>query len=168
MALTDPILVVDEMDNPIGSAPMQEVRQQGLIHRIARVMVEDSSGSVLLQKRAEKLLWPNCWDNSAAGHVDDGEDYLTAAKRELFEEIGVKAEDLEEVGVYYTEGKIGENILKRFNGVFRLVTNDVPMPVSNDEVTEVRWFTVPEVKEFIRTNPDKVTDGLVEVFERYY
>jgi isopentenyl-diphosphate delta-isomerase type 1 len=168
MALTDLILVVDEQDNPIGNETMEKVREQGLIHRIARIMVEDPSGRLLLQKRTAKLLWPNCWDNSAAGHVDANEDYLTAAKRELFEEIGIKASELEELGIYFTDTTQGTNTLKRFNAVYRLVTDSAPTDVQNDEVAEVKWFTRNEIRDLIQKHPDQVTDGLIDVMQRYY
>ena len=32
---------------------------------------------------------PGVWDSSAAGHLDAGEDYATAARRELQEELGI-------------------------------------------------------------------------------
>lgn len=46
----------------------------------------------LLQKRAEdKDSFPGCWDAATTGHIDAGEDPISAAIRELGEEIGVKA-----------------------------------------------------------------------------
>lgn len=48
---------------------------------------------VLLQKRgADKESYPSCYDAACTGHVDAGEDYLTAAVRETKEEISIKSE----------------------------------------------------------------------------
>lgn len=46
----------------------------------------------LLQKRDDaKDSYPGCFDAASTGHIDAGEDPITAAIRELSEEIGVKA-----------------------------------------------------------------------------
>lgn len=169
MAITDLVDIVDENDQVIGTKTIQEVREKGYIHRIARIMVENQLGDkILLQKRTAKLLWPNCWDNSAAGHVDAGEDYTTAAKRELFEELGIKADSLEEVDTYFTDVVINGHRLKRFNRLYKLKYEDTPTNFGRDEVAGVKWLFIPEVEEFIKNYPDQVTDGLVDVMSRYY
>src|SRR5580765_8819639 len=114
-----PIQIVDENDQPTGSATKEEAWQGGLYHRIVRVMVEDEAGNILLQKRTEtKETYPGCWDNSAAGHVDAGEDYETAALRELAEELGITGYSLIEQRYYQTHGKHLGKKLNRFNKIF--------------------------------------------------
>lgn len=168
MAVTDLVDVVDEDDKVIGKALIQEVRSKGLIHRIARVMVENPQGQILLQKRTQKLLWPNCWDNSAAGHVDAGEDYITAARRELFEEIGIENAELKEVGNYFTDVVVGPDILKRFNQLYKVVIDFTPTNLEESEVSEVKWFDIEDVKKLMQEHPEQVTDGLVDVMEKFY
>jgi isopentenyldiphosphate isomerase len=133
-------------------------------------MVEDESGNnVLLQKRSlNNQLYPGRWDNSAAGHVDDGEDYLTAAKRELFEEIGIKTDDLVEVGKYYNSTKAGDFTLNQFNKVYKFVTKDTPCKLQKKEVSEVKWFSIIELKKLVKESPELCTNGVIEVVERFY
>lgn len=168
MGLQDLVVIVDENDQPIGTDTIENARKQGSIHRIARVMVENPKGQILLQKRSAKLTWPHCWDNSAAGHVDEGEDHLQAAKRELFEEIGVSADNLEEIGKYFTDVTNQYGTLKRFNSVYKLVIDYTPTKLQPSEVAKVKWFDVDEAKQLIQEQPEKVTDGLVDVINRYY
>lgn len=165
-----PIQIVDEHDKPVGSEKMYLAQEQGLIHRIVRIMVEDEQGRLLLQKRSQKMKrWPNCWDNSAAGHVDEGEDYITAAKRELLEEIGIRRTDLEEIDTYYTDRPLNDiPHLRRFNRLYKTVAEEDEAVIDDDEVAEVRWLAVEEVKKLIKEHPDQVTDGLADVIERYY
>ena len=64
------ILVVTETDEPLQEFPKKQVWQKGLLHRIARVMLEDERHRILLQKRSLNVdVFPGCWDHSAAGHV---------------------------------------------------------------------------------------------------
>ncbi len=164
------IQIVDENDQPVGAATGSEAWTNGLIHRIARIMVEDLRGRVLLQKRSSNsTLYPSCWDNSAAGHVDEGESYEIAANREASEEIGLKNVKLEAIGYYRSSDHYQNKILNRFNKVYRVVIDpDTIFKVDPGEVSEVRWFTIDEVKKLIADHPDQVTDGILQVFENFY
>lgn len=169
MATEKLITIVDENDEPISSATIFEARQNGLIHRIVRIMVEDSTGLILLQKRSQNMeSYPGCWDHSAAGHVDSGEGYLSAARRELFEEIGIRAESLIEIDTYFSENKSGGQVIKRFNRLYRFVSISESIKLQKSEVEEVKWFTLDEIKRLIKDSRDSVTDGLEYVISRYY
>jgi 8-oxo-dGTP diphosphatase len=64
--------------------------------RIAVVFLVDARGHVLLQHRDEHApRAPNQW-GMVGGHVEDGEDYDEAMRREILEETGIEiaAEDL--------------------------------------------------------------------------
>jgi isopentenyl-diphosphate delta-isomerase type 1 len=169
MAITDIVQVVDDKDSPIGSASIQVVWDKNLIHRISRVMLENSKGQILLQKRAViKPTYPNCWDNSAAGHVDANESYFDAAKRELAEELGIVDLDLIEIGYYYSESSDGKRHFRRFNKAYKAFTDITPNNLQKEEVSGVRWFNIEEVKKIISEQPDEVTGGLKQVIERFY
>lgn len=83
--------IVDAEDKVIGQAPRSRCHgDPTLVHRVAHVLVFDHDGRLLLQKRsATKDVQPGKWDTSVGGHLDPGEDYLSAAVREMREELGV-------------------------------------------------------------------------------
>lgn len=84
------LAIVDEHDEVIGSKARREIHSQGLRHRAVHILVFDPDGRVCLQKRSlSKDVNPGAWDTSAAGHVDFGETYESAALRELMEELGI-------------------------------------------------------------------------------
>jgi isopentenyldiphosphate isomerase len=169
--MSAPILIVDENDQPVGSATKQDAWRHGLKHRIVRIMIEDGRGSVLLQMRApDKDIYPSCWDNSVAGHVDEGEDYDTAAYRELEEEVGITGKKLIEVGIYPHNETVDDKIFNQFNKVYKLTMN-VPLSefrLEEGKITSVKWLTIPEAKKLVRDHPDQVTGGFKSVIERYY
>lgn len=161
MAGSDLIQIVDENDQVIEVATRADAQAKGLFHRIVRILVFDENGRVLLQKRtSDQDTWPNCWDNSAAGHVDAGEGYEIAARRELSEELGIDGE-LEKVAIYKSESRYGDKILNRFSAVFRItLPSDTQFNPQPEEVSEIRWFTLNEVGEMIKNHPDLVTEGV--------
>lgn len=164
------IAVVDENDQPVGVFPKEEVWAKGLLHRIVRIMLEDGQGNLLLQKRSMQMdTAPGCWDHAAAGHVDPGEGYERAAYRELAEELGIDNAKLQEIATYRTNTvNYGGKKLNRINKLFRARIAHRQFSVSNDEVSEVRWFSLEEVKRLILDHSDQVTDGIKYVIPRYY
>jgi isopentenyldiphosphate isomerase len=165
-----PIQIVDENDKPIGEASMIDAYDKGLIHRVVYIAVEDESGKLLLQKRGPTLInFPNCWDISAAGHVDAEEEYVQAAKRELSEELGINNVILTEIGSYYREVHLHNRLLKRFNKAYKAIipynAQITPHPI---ETTEVKWLELGAVKRLIAENPDEAALGLTDFIEKYY
>jgi isopentenyl-diphosphate Delta-isomerase len=80
--------VVDANDVVIGQAVRGEVHARKLLHRAVSIFVFNTRGELLLQLRSStKDEFPDCYTSSASGHLDSGEDYETAAVRELEEEL---------------------------------------------------------------------------------
>src|SRR5271154_3794999 len=81
--------VVDLDDRVVGQSPRRKVHARKLLHRAVHVLIHDINGHLFLQRRSMgKDTFPGCWDSSCSGHVDAGEDYIIAARRELGEELG--------------------------------------------------------------------------------
>ncbi|QQS20057.1 NUDIX domain-containing protein [Candidatus Saccharibacteria bacterium] len=161
--------IVDDNDVVIGRASKSEAQQEGLRHRIVRVVLEDPSGMILIQKRqANKELYPGCWDNSASGHVVCGEDYQVAAERELYEELGVVAK-LEQVQYYPSYREAGWYKLNRFNTLYRsVILAETTLKLQVDEVADVRWISALELRDLVENHTTEVADGLIEVYEIMY
>jgi len=78
MMMTDPdelFDLVNDDDKVIGQALRSACHgDPGLIHRAVHVLVFNSSGALLLQKRAPgKYIQPGKWDTSVGGHLALGE-----------------------------------------------------------------------------------------------
>jgi isopentenyl-diphosphate Delta-isomerase len=151
--------VVDLDDQVIGHAPRREVHARKLLHRAIHVLVHDSQGHLFLQRRSmSKDTFPGCWDSSCSGHVDAGEDYPGAARRELGEELGwhdtslplrplLKLHASPETGYEF----IQIFMLGPFSGLFDL---------NPEEITEGRWIVPDELTILINECPDQVAGAL--------
>lgn len=171
MADTDLIQIVDENDNPTGSATRKEAQDQGLFHRVVRITVEDKNGNVLLQRRGSSVkLNPNYWDNAVAGHVDFGEDYDTTAERELEEEIGLTGYPIEKIDYYYIDSPYGDGKFRKvFATVYRvIIEKDTPLELQESEVGEMKWFTRAEPDALVSEDSDHITPGLMYSYEKFY
>jgi isopentenyldiphosphate isomerase len=158
------ITVVDKDDKVIGSEERDVARKKGLRHRIARVFVVNTEGKILLQKRSIQLKdSPGKWDQSAGGHVDEGEDYMTAAIRETAEELGIRVSGLRELGKFYVERPGSGGVVRRFHTVFACKC-DSPIKYDKAEVADVTWLSVSEVNAWLQTSPEDFTKNFASAF----
>lgn len=68
----------------------KEVHKRGLWHRIIVVAIVNEKNEILLQQRShDKDKNPDMWDISVTGHLSAGQDSLSAATREISEEVSV-------------------------------------------------------------------------------
>jgi isopentenyldiphosphate isomerase len=162
-----PIQIVDKNDKPIGGADMLEAYDKSLIHRIIYVFVVNPAGNVLLQKRSAMVTnSPNTWDISVGGHVDEGESYLEAAKRELQEELGLIGLDLQEIKSLYHEIDVHGRHLKRFNKIYKVeIVHNHPIKYEPFEITEIKWFNRRDIAKLLKHHPEQAASGLINFFE---
>ena len=96
--------IIDIDDQIIGQATREAIYAENHMHRIVHVMVRDIAGRFLFQVRSPTVQFrPLYWSTSAGGHVQAGETYEEAARREMEEEIGVIVGDIREMGTFYYE-----------------------------------------------------------------
>lgn len=160
------ITFVDDTDNIIGYGAKAEALSKGLIHRIVRIYITNASGEILIQKRSATVDIPNRWDQSAAGHVDEGEDYDTAASRELREEIGVTGVQLKKIATYYSEESDDGILRKRFNALY-VAQYDGTLQKDGSEVVEIRWIQPDLLQEWMHDKPNDFTQGFLESYRQY-
>jgi isopentenyl-diphosphate delta-isomerase len=93
MTATEHVILVDEYDNPIGTAEKLEAHRESLCHRAFSVFIlRNSNGlEVLLQQRAKhKYHSPLLWTNTCCSHPRPGEEVIAAGQRRLKEEMGLE------------------------------------------------------------------------------
>ncbi|HEU5157680.1 MAG TPA: NUDIX domain-containing protein [Streptosporangiaceae bacterium] len=156
-------------DRPIDASTRQEAWANGAYHRLTQIVLRDEEGNLLLQKRsARKSLYPGRWTNAASGHVDEGETYEIAAARELTEEIGVSI-PLKVIGKLLLQTRSGDKIINQFISVFEgCVLRSTEFKLHSEEVSEIRWVTLEELKERIVDSADEFTPAMVKTTRELY
>ena len=136
--------VIDENGVVIGLAPRARCHgDPSLLHRSVHVAVFHPDGRLLLQRRSmSKDIQPGKWDTAVGGHLDPGEDYEAAARREMREELGI-GEPLPLERLFDSE--IRNSIESENIRVFRATTPG-PFRIQKSELDEVRFFTREELE----------------------
>jgi isopentenyl-diphosphate delta-isomerase type 1 len=159
---TEWLPIVDETDQVIGQKTRQQIHQLQLRHRAVHILVFNSQGQIFLQKRSmQKDLNKGLWDTSAAGHVDPGETYLQAARRELQEELGIDAE-LQ----FLFKLDASEQTGMEFIEVYRCV-HDGPFDLNPQEIDDGVWMTPDALQEQLTHQTLPVTETFKLIWQQY-
>jgi isopentenyl-diphosphate delta-isomerase len=156
--------VVDGNDVVVGRALRREVHALGLLHRAVHVLVFNAAGQTFLQKRSmSKDMSPGCWDAACSGHLDSGEDYDTAAARELGEEIGVAIEADELIRWQRVEACARTG--REFLWVYRL-RHEGPFVLHPEEIERGQWIEPAAVTAWMTEKPAEFTPAFRLIWER--
>ena len=148
---------VDEHDRVIGTVTRREMRANRLLHRATAIAVFGTDARLLVHRRAAtKDIWPARWDIAAGGVVSAGEAYLTSARRELAEELGLDDPHLPLVDL--GGGRYTDTDADLFSRCFQCV-HDGPFCFTDGEVSEVRWVTREELTELMGGQHAFVDEG---------
>lgn len=157
------VVLVDEMDNEIGTMLKSEVHgKKTPLHRAFSCFLFNSEGEILLQQRSSlKKTWPLVWSNSCCGHPLPGELRSEAVKRRLDDELNIEAKDIRLVSSYrYCFSRFGvmENeICPIFIGFYE---GDVDF--NPDEVEEIKWMPFEDFVTETEINPQNWSEWCVE------
>ncbi|MEM7468412.1 MAG: NUDIX domain-containing protein [Pseudomonadota bacterium] len=154
--------VVDAQDNVQGAFGRQEVHAKGLFHRAVHILVRGEDGRILVQRRGfNKDCSPGLWDTSAGGHVASGEEYQSAASRELLEELGINCGGQLE---FLFKLPAGVATGQEFVCVYQGVTAEVPY-LQESEVAAARWVSREELNAWIKRDRSQFTPVFLKICE---
>ena len=81
------VAVFDAAGRAVGAMPRDEAKRSGLAVGAVNLLLVNGRGQVLLQRRPGDKENGGRWDKSVGGHVDAGESFDAAARREAGEEL---------------------------------------------------------------------------------
>ncbi len=153
--------IVDADDNVVGRASRADIHARMLMHRAAHVFVWNSHRELFVQQRAWwKECAPGLWDSSAAGHVASGEDYLSAAARELTEELGLIADILTPFATLPASSATGlEHVI-----AYQVMSDDEVRPDAR-EIIDFKWCTHATLTAWIAAEPKRFTSTFLRLWQ---
>ncbi|HEY0982867.1 NUDIX hydrolase [Schlesneria sp.] len=155
--------VVDQEDRVLFQSPRSVVHANHWLHRAVHIFVFNSRGELLIHRRsATKDEAPLKYTSSASGHLSAGEDYATAAVRELEEELGLKA-DVEYLGIFPA---MGASTSYEHSGLYRAVTDETPT-FDPEEILSGEFRPIGEIQSMIERDPDDFTHCFRALFRWY-
>jgi isopentenyl-diphosphate delta-isomerase len=128
--------------------PLAEIHRLGKYHRAVHVYIFNPQNELLIQKRASTVAYfPGYWGISVTGHVRAGEPSAAAARREIKEELGIEAAQLELdlLFSFFQEVVLNEAYLDRqFNDVYvtRLDLQTGQICFDRSEVSELKFVSL--------------------------
>ena len=163
--MAEAVIQVTENDEVIGPiSKLDSHHQDGKYHRAFSVMLFDSSGRLLLQRRAShKITFPDVWANSCCSHPLHSEEEMEiknalgvkrAAVRKLEQELGihpsqVPIEKFDFVTKMRYQARQDEDWIEREIDHCLVIHADVDVNPNPNEVSEVKWVSQDELEEML-------------------
>lgn len=155
--------VVDENDAVTGRALRSEVHAKNLLHRAVHILVFNNKGEVFLQKRSmKKDQCAGLWGTSSAGHVDSGEEYDHAARREFREELGIEAPPLKRLFKISSRRETGYEHVWVY-----LCQCEGPFTLDKEEIDYGLWIAPAELSRKMIEETAEYTPSLITVWNAF-
>jgi geranylgeranyl diphosphate synthase type I len=156
-------LVVDIEDNVTGAeSKLICHNNDGIRHRAFSVLIFDSKGRLLVQKRSvDKITFPGVWANSCCSHpldmeseIDGTEGVKNAARRKLDQELGIPKEITEQwplhhIGRLEYSCRWDQDWIEREIDHLLVVCADTVINHNENEISHVLWADSSEIKRMM-------------------
>jgi isopentenyl-diphosphate delta-isomerase len=152
------VILVDANDNAIGTMEKMEAHEKGLLHRAFSVLIFNSKGELLIQKRAStKYHSGGLWTNTCCSHPTPQESIEQAAKRRLKEEMGIEAEPTFTYKFIY-KTDLDKNLIEYEVDHVLTAQFDGEPKVNENEVEDWKYVSLKELQRDAQDNPHLYTE----------
>jgi isopentenyl-diphosphate Delta-isomerase len=150
-------VLVDDQDNAIGTMEKLEAHQKGVLHRAFSILLFNSKGELLLQKRAKtKYHSADLWSNTCCSHPLPGESMADATRRKLKQEMGIDLAPEFAYKFIYKAHLDGNLIEHEYDHVFMGSFDGTPM-INEEEVEEWKYSSIGMVRKDALLYPNLYT-----------
>lgn len=155
--MLEEVILVNELDKPLGVMEKMEAHRKALLHRAFSVFIFNSKGEILLQRRSSaKYHSGGLWTNACCSHPRPGEDTCQAARRRLEEELGFTV-GLTKVFDFIYKSVFGNGLTEHeFDHVFVGYYDDQVRPDPN-EVSDHKFLSLEAVEADMEARPEVYT-----------
>lgn len=151
------VILVDENDSPIGTMEKLEAHQKGVLHRAFSVLLFNSKDELLIQKRSgNKYHSAGLWTNTCCSHPRPDETLTDAAKRRLREEMGIDVA-VKPLYSFIYKVNLDKGLIEHELDHVLIGHFDGRPELNNNEVSDWRYASIPQLKKEIQENPDNFT-----------
>lgn len=151
------VILVDDQDNAIGTMEKLEAHQKGVLHRAFSILVFNSNGELLLQKRSKtKYHSAGLWTNTCCSHPQPGESMADATRRKLKQEMGIDLQPEFAYKFIYKAALDSDLIEYEYDHVFVATFNGIPV-INTNEVEDWRFESIDSIRKEISINPELYT-----------
>lgn len=160
------VILVDDNDVETGVMEKMKAHREGVLHRAFSVFIFNAKGEMLLQQRAiNKYHSGGLWTNTCCSHPRPGEEITAAAKRRLVEEMGIETR-IEKLFYFKYHVKLGNGLEEHeLDHVFVGEYNG-PVNLNLEEVNKIQYISMHELREQLKSEPDKFTTWFQQAFPR--
>ena len=160
------IILVDEQDNAIGTMEKMEAHQKGVLHRAFSVLLSNSKGEVLLQRRSEhKYHSGGLWSNTCCSHPGPDESLKDATRARLIYEMGIDVQPKFAFKFIY-KASLDHNLTEHeYDHVFTGVFDGMPA-VNKEEVADWKFISIKDLLSALSREPEKYTPWLKLILQR--
>ncbi|MFA6549828.1 MAG: NUDIX domain-containing protein [Candidatus Gracilibacteria bacterium] len=164
--------VVDEDDHVIGFADYDSVHARGLRHRSVNVLVfkdETLTELLLVQRSLTQKVSKGLLSVSVGGHLDKGESYIDAARREFREELLANLQEMPadvdfiEIARYQNNSRP----TNQENTALYSVVYSGPFVFDSEEVERADWANLNDVLVDAWAHPEKYTKTFIGALSRF-
>jgi len=151
------VILVDEDDHETGTMEKMEAHRKGVLHRAFSILLFNSKGELLLQKRSSKKYHSGgLWTNTCCSHPFPGESIIQAANRKLKQEMGI---DLypEFAFKFIYRVSLDHHLIEYEYDHVLLGQFDGEPGINPDEVEDWKFTNIGSVKKEIEANPESYT-----------
>ena len=151
------VILVDQYDKEIGQMEKLEAHEKGLLHRAFSVLIFNSTGEILLQKRADcKYHSAGLWTNTCCSHPQPNESLEEASKRRLKEEMGIDLQPFFAFKFLYKVALDKGLTEHELDHVFFGIYNGLPK-LNESEASDWKFMKVEDLKQEMINQPNQFT-----------
>lgn len=160
------VILVDDNDVEKGVMEKMQAHREGVLHRAFSVFIFNPKGEMLLQQRAiNKYHSGGLWTNTCCSHPRPGEDITDAAKRRLFEEMGIETA-IKKLFQFKYHVKLGSGLEEHELDHVFVGEYDGPVILNLEEVKAIQYISMQELRDQLKTEPAKFTSWFQQAFPR--
>ena len=160
------VILVDEFDNALGTMEKMEAHRKGVLHRAFSVLVFNSKGELLLQKRAAgKYHSAGLWTNTCCSHPGPTESIGESVQRRVQFEMGINVKPAFAFKFTYKAALDNGLTEHELDHVFTATYEREPH-VNPDEVSDWKYVELSALRADLARRPEVYTAWFKYIVDR--